>query len=452
MPLLREKPNKPVKPMIITPVNTSGFVLKNKVSLVPLYLLLQNDVSALSLYEAQAEAKAALRNIPITNEEWAEIISLFQDLNKYGFVHKDLAHNIYFRRNEEGKLIITIIDFENVNVPMEKDDRVGLDEIRLKLEMIGAKERFDENEDIDILDEIRPKPKLKLQNLLMPALSIGLGLTALINGVAEPALAFAGIPFFASFNRPAIMQKAETDKPQVNLKTITSAIPIPDWPYVMKLKNLQGDIVAYFKRTNGEEVKRTKLFDKIVKEKNLQNKFSHIEFEYPALLSTSLSDLPKPIAQFLKSRFKEKTTYGNMLIDILSFLFLPQRRQALYDYNLITAPVNTSGFVLGNKFDNLGRDLFSIRKEAMTALKGQPITVEEWQEINNLFFVLNNAGFYHTDLIHNLFFRRNEQGKLLLTIIDFEDLNIYNSTNFYDDLAELNRIAYLLESIDLKYQ
>ncbi|MCR5505028.1 MAG: hypothetical protein K6E94_05725, partial [Elusimicrobiaceae bacterium] len=68
MPLLREKPNKPVKPMIITPVNTSGFVLKNKVSLAPLYLLLQNDASALSLYEAQAEAKSALRNIPITNE------------------------------------------------------------------------------------------------------------------------------------------------------------------------------------------------------------------------------------------------------------------------------------------------------------------------------------------------------------------------------------------------
>ncbi|MCR5504262.1 MAG: hypothetical protein K6E94_01615, partial [Elusimicrobiaceae bacterium] len=539
-------------------------------------------------------------------------------------------HNIYFRRNEEGKLIITIIDFENVNVPMEKDDRVGLDEIRLKLEIIGAKERSDENEYIDILDDIQPKPKLKLQNLLMPAIIGGLGLTMLLNGMPLPALTLASLPLLAS-TRPitnqtngisakvlftdeykkkdvkffykdvdriinslpsdfegndaiyrgmtldkfedlkrilikglqvnksnynyiyfskeietAIDYAAEYDyghlpiivkmrsdyysklgpvvkyssdisasdidevivwaeldgklgwwraqlngkgevvlQPTDNMQAITAPAVKPEstpkllnylmpaigvglgltmllngsaepglalasLPFfipfsihniglfnnqklltlktdtrlegvqygVHMLQDSNGNIKAYHKRVTQDEIDRTLFFDKIVKENNLQNKYSLIEFEYPTILSTNLYPLSWKIAKDLR-RFNNKG-----------------------EKNMIITPVNISeSFGMGDTQEKSNEEKLIIAKNA---LKEKPITNAEWKEIVSLFQYFNKAGFQHTDLIWNLWFRRNDEGKLIITIIDFE---LKRSP---DDMSLLKTLRYMLEDIGAK--
>ena len=80
-----------------------------------------------------------MKEKPITNAEWKEIVSLFQYFNKAGFQHTDLIWNLWFRRNDEGKLIITIIDFELKRSP---DDMSLLKTLRYMLEDIGAKEKL----------------------------------------------------------------------------------------------------------------------------------------------------------------------------------------------------------------------------------------------------------------------------------------------------------------------
>ena len=138
--------------------------------------------------------------------------------------------------------------------------------------------------------------------------------------------------------------------------------------------------------------------------------------------------MPEEISQSIKTRFAGN---GDLTKDI------------------IMSPVNTSGFVLGNQLqisDDGSRvygNIPEVEKDAMSALQGLPITYEEWLQVTKLFAELNKAGFQHTDLIHNLFFRRNEQQKLVLTIIDFE----YRDNYYADDNDELTAIGIMLLGI-----
>ncbi|MBO7604839.1 MAG: hypothetical protein J6S61_00005, partial [Elusimicrobiaceae bacterium] len=214
------------------------------------------------------------------------------------------------------------------------------------------------------------------------------------------------------------------DIPQkpLNLKTdIKKAIEVKFG--VVQLMDSDGKVRAYYKETLESELDRTKLFNEIVQNNKLQDKYPLIGIEYPQIISTNLSDLPDEIVAMIKSNFLSTVT------DYIKSLFHPNSSYK----DMIIDVVNTRGF-WGNE------------PEILSVLKGKPITNEEWAQVVSLIKDLNNAGFYHTDLGNNLFFRRDDQNKLIITIIDFEDRE-YN-----DDIGALERIRINLEHIGAKQE
>ncbi len=53
-----------------------------------------------------------LNGIPMSKAEWGQVKGLFEELNKEGFQHGDLLHNLYLKRQPNGKLKLTMLDFE----------------------------------------------------------------------------------------------------------------------------------------------------------------------------------------------------------------------------------------------------------------------------------------------------------------------------------------------------
>ena len=210
---------------------------------------------------------------------------------------------------------------------------------------------------------------------------------------------------------PAVYTGENTEKP-LNLKTdIVKANYVEGKYRVLELRDAQNNIRAYYKLTRKNENDRTKLFDKIITKRNLQSKYPLINIEYPKILSTDVSDLPDGIIpEDIKCYFKDP-----------------------YFKSAIITPVDASGWSYHDRAD-----------EALTALNGKPITNEEWAQVIGLFKDLNKADFYHNDLENNLFFKRDNNGKLILTIIDFE---YFDNTK---DMKDLNIISMQLESIGAK--
>ncbi|MBR3898790.1 MAG: hypothetical protein IKJ44_00780 [Elusimicrobiaceae bacterium] len=62
---------------------------------------------------------------PITQAEWNEIIQLYNTLNKNGFIHDDLRYNLFIMRNADGKLRLSIIDFEPVSRAPKADTDIN---------------------------------------------------------------------------------------------------------------------------------------------------------------------------------------------------------------------------------------------------------------------------------------------------------------------------------------
>ena len=215
-------------------------------------------------------------------------------------------------------------------------------------------------------------------------------------------------------------QKSVPAEKPLNLKTdIVEATPVEDAFFVLELKGKDGKTRAYYKRVEEKEIKRMKLFDRIFKHNNMSNKYSLLEIEYPRILSTSLSRLSNQIIKKIESIF-----YGE--------IHTPN--------SIIMSSVNTSGYAI-----------FREDSHALVALKYKPITNEEWQQVVNFIKDLNSQDFYHTDLENNLFFRRDENGKLIVTIIDFDDIyNFYNEFYRHIDISNLEVIRIHLESIGAK--
>ena len=121
---------------------------------------------------------------------------------------------------------------------------------------------------------------------------------------------------------------------------------------------------------------------------------------------------------------------------------------------LITTPINASGFVLGKIIEDPHDyskilNVESLRSEAMAALKGKPMTAEEWQQVVSYIEDLHKAGFYHGDLFHNLFFRRDDNGKLIISLLDFEKGAIFadDAAGIAADMEDLSVMKEYLETI-----
>ena len=240
-----------------------------------------------------------------------------------------------------------------------------------------------------------------------------------------PELSSKFLPMYPAFakNYENVLNKyiytGENAEKPLNLKTdIVNASPVKFKYRVLELRDAQNNIRAYYKRTRKTENDRTKLFDKIITGKNLQSKYPLIEIQYPKILSTDLSDLPDDI---IPENIKK--AIENVRYDL----------EDPYSKSAIMTSVDTSGWFFDEK-----------ASKALTALKDKPITNEEWTQVIGLFTDLNEAGFYHNDLLYNLFFRRDNNGKLILTIIDFEYLDETK------DMNDLNVISLHLEIIGAK--
>ena len=56
-------------------------------------------------------------------------------------------------------------------------------------------------------------------------------------------------------------------------------------------------------------------------------------------------------------------------------------------------------------------------------MKRQPIRQEEWRQVLAFFKALHDMGFQHTDLLHNLYLSRGNDGKLQVMLLDFEKVD-----------------------------
>ena len=64
------------------------------------------------LYPSRAEISAWLKEKPMTRAEWGQIKDFFAAMNEVGFHHGDLYHNLFIKRGEDGRLKVTVMDFE----------------------------------------------------------------------------------------------------------------------------------------------------------------------------------------------------------------------------------------------------------------------------------------------------------------------------------------------------
>lgn len=188
---------------------------------------------------------------------------------------------------------------------------------------------------------------------------------------------------------------------------------------VWQLADENGNVLYYFKYGSSREISRTKQLDEIVKERKLASKYSLLEIEYPKVVGEGRYLLPDDI-----------TSKIDRELNILS----PEIRDLDYrcDVPFITTKVDVSGFT----FSNANRGSLSL-------LNNKVITKEEWKQIVAFYGDLNKAGFYHTDVWNNLHIRRLENGKLKLTLLDFEHLGT-------SDMSELKDLETQLKILRLR--
>ena len=190
---------------------------------------------------------------------------------------------------------------------------------------------------------------------------------------------------------------------------------------VWEAYDAEGKILCYIKYSNKREVARTVQFDKIIKDKKLAEKYDLLEIEYPKILSKNTfalaSELQAPIDKemaYLKRVYNDR----------------------FYDANipLVLSKVDSSGLVSTRLYYT-----------DIKLLDGKPITENEWKQIVDFYKTLNENGFYHTDIYRNLHIRRLPNGKLNITLLDFD---------FYpfsiSDMHELSEIELSLMRFGLK--
>lgn len=188
---------------------------------------------------------------------------------------------------------------------------------------------------------------------------------------------------------------------------------------VWQLADDSGDVMYYFKYGSKRELYRTKQIDKIIKEQNLASKYNLIEVEYPRVVSEGLGDLPAGMAEQISTDMRN---ISSKVRDAKNRL----------EVGFATSKVDVSGFTLANA-----------SPESIKLLNNTPISKEEWKQIVSFYGDLNRAGFYHTDIWNNLHIRRLDNGKLKLTMLDFEHLGV-------SDMLELEDLEMKLRTLRLR--
>lgn len=188
---------------------------------------------------------------------------------------------------------------------------------------------------------------------------------------------------------------------------------------VWALRGADDNIAFYSKYGNKLELQRTKQIDEIITSQNLRSKYNLLEIEYPRVASENHANLSPEVAARI-----EKEMEG-----IVSKVRDGKKR---FEVAFTTTKVDVSGFTLANA-----------GPESIKLLNDIPITKEEWKQIVAFYGDLNKSGFYHTDIWNNLHIRRLADGKLKITLLDFEHLGV-------SDMLELEDLEKALRRFGLR--
>ncbi len=172
---------------------------------------------------------------------------------------------------------------------------------------------------------------------------------------------------------------------------------------VWKICDSKGEVTHYIKYGRKIEIDRTKQLDDIITQNNLAEKYPLIEIEYPKIIKEDLKSMPEHLQKKVEEEF------NSMYDNIRS---VKHRAQQPF----ITNKVDVSGFTA---YD-ISTQYLPVKMISKRSLNNIPITEEEWSQIVKFYSELNAKGFEHTDLGNNLHIRRLKNGKLKITLLDFE--------------------------------
>lgn len=183
---------------------------------------------------------------------------------------------------------------------------------------------------------------------------------------------------------------------------------------VWKLQSFTGETYAFLKVGTFKELERTKQFHQIAQV--LSPRFPLIDIEYPIVLAEGYAGLSPAIVQQIQDKIADPDFQEN-------FREFSTRVQTPFTLSKVVP----SGMVFVEGMSSFGAEI-------STWLKEKPMTRAEWGQIKDFFAAMNEAGFYHENLNHNLFIKRGEDGRLKVTVMDFE-----LSGNGSRDLPLLNK-------------
>lgn len=196
---------------------------------------------------------------------------------------------------------------------------------------------------------------------------------------------------------------------------------------VWRLADGKDETLAYLKYGSEIELQNTKRVGEIIENSQVLNQFKHLEVQYPQVLADGMWDLPD------FATYKVVDDFDDLMLNVRS---AQQRMQIPF----VMTPVDSRGISMIKMY--MGK--ISPQDALYFYLGGKPITQAEWGEIMQLYRTLNQHGFIHDDLRYNLFIMRNADGKLRLSIIDFEpvsrapkpDTDVNTLTYFHDFLIK----------------
>jgi hypothetical protein len=77
------------------------------------------------------QIRSFFRSQPITAAEWAQVEGFVKAYNRAGFLHGDVYNNFYLKRGLDGRLKLSILDFEPLRQPWK--DSLNIEEWKLFL-------------------------------------------------------------------------------------------------------------------------------------------------------------------------------------------------------------------------------------------------------------------------------------------------------------------------------
>lgn len=210
--------------------------------------------------------------------------------------------------------------------------------------------------------------------------------------------------------------------PTPKLHSVATATQIVGRDYlhaVWELNNADGNAVAYFKMGNYSEIERTKQFHEIAKE--IIPQFDLIDIQYSYVVAEGYQGLPALVEGQIKRS-----------LDTDFFRRYVRESQTRAVTPFILSSVDVRGFTFSQQY-NWSRPVLSL-----SILKNKPITSAEWAQVRGFVQAFNAAGFFHGDLPRNFHLRRGTDGRLKVTILDFEkNAAELNDELFFDEWEEL---------------